>query len=164
MPTHETGKLKLAAKGDREVVMIREFQAPRKLVFDAWTKPELLRRWLAGPEGWTMTVCTIDLKVGGHYRYEWAHGNGQKMGMDGIYREIVPHERISVTEQFDEAWYPGNAVVTTVLSEKNGVTTVESTVTYSSQEARDTVLRSPMEGGVAASYNRLEKLLESNFA
>ncbi|QNI36480.1 SRPBCC family protein [Edaphobacter albus] len=164
MPTNETGKLKVAARGDREVVMTREFQAPRKLVFDAWTKPELLSRWLAGPSGWTMTVCTIDLKVGGAYRYEWTHDNGQKMGMGGVYREVIPHERISATEQFDEAWYPGSAVVTTVLTEKNGITTVESTVTYSSQETRDTVLRSPMESGVAASYDRLEKLLETNFA
>lgn len=64
MLTKETGKLKLAANGDREIVMTREFNAPRKMVFDAWTKPELLRRWLAGPTGWTMTVCEINLKVG----------------------------------------------------------------------------------------------------
>ncbi|WP_157468108.1 SRPBCC family protein [Edaphobacter aggregans] len=164
MLTKETGKLKLAAMGDREIVMTREFNAPRKLLFDAWTKPELLKRWLAGPEGWTMTLCEIDLEVGGSYRYEWTHQNGQKMGMGGVYREIVPAERIVATEKFDESWYPGGAIVTTTLNEKGGVTTVETTVTYDSQEARNGVLRSPMDTGVAASYDRLEGLLATNFA
>jgi len=162
--TKEVGKLKIAASGDRGIVMTREFNAPRKLVFDAWTKPELLKRWLAGPVGWTMTVCVINLEIGGSYRYEWKHENGQEMGMGGIYREIVPNERLVVTEEFDAAWYPGGAVTTTTLAEKNGVTTVETTVVYDSTEARDGVLRSPMETGVAASYDRLEKLLDTNFA
>jgi uncharacterized protein YndB with AHSA1/START domain len=165
MPTKETGKLKLMANGDREIVMTRDFQASQKMVFDAWTKPELVRRWLAGPSGWTMTVCDIDLKVGGSYRYEWTHDDsGNKMGMKGIYREVVPHGRIVASEQFDQAWYPGGAVVTTVLSENGDVTTVQTTVQYDSKEARDGVLQSPMESGVAASYERLEKFLETNFA
>ena len=164
MLTKETGKLKLAATGDREIVMTREFNAPRKMLFDAWTKPELLKRWLAGPEGWTMSVCEIDLKVGGSYRYEWTHRNGNKMGMGGVYREIVPNERIVATEKFDESWYPGGAVVKTMLIERGSVTTVETTVTYDSKEARDGVLQSPMETGVSASYDRLENLLATNFA
>ncbi|RZU42155.1 SRPBCC family protein [Edaphobacter modestus] len=164
MLTKETGKLKLAANGDREIVMTREFNAPRKMVFDAWTKPELMRRWLAGPSGWTMTVCEIDLKKGGSYRYEWTHENGNQMGMGGVYREVVPHERLVATEQFDESWYPGGAVTTTTLVEKDGITTVETTVRYDSKEARDGVLQSPMDSGVAASYDRLERLLETSFA
>ena len=164
MQTKETGKLRVAAEGDREIVMTREFNAPKKMLFDAWTKPELLKRWLAGPEGWTMTVCEIDLQVGGSYRYEWKHKNGQQMGMGGVYREVIPNERIVATEKFDESWYPGGAVVTTTLSERGGRTTVETKVTYDSKEARDGVLRSPMDTGVAASYDRLEKLVETNFA
>lgn len=164
MLSKETGKLKLAANGDREIVMTREFNAPRKMVFEAWTKPELLRRWLAGPSGWTMTVCDIDLKVGGSYRYVWTHEKGHQMGMGGVYREVVPGELLVATEQFDESWYPGGAVTTTTLVEKNGITTVETTVRYDSKEARDGVLQSPMETGVAASYDRLEKLLETSFA
>lgn len=164
MLTKETGKLKLAAIGDREIVMTREFNAPRRMLFDAWTKPELLRRWLAGPSGWTMTVCEIDLKVGGSYRYVWKHENGNQMGMGGVYREVVPDERLVATEQFDQSWYPGGAVTTTTLVEKNGITTVETTVKYDSKEARDGVLQSPMDSGVAASYDRLEKLLETSFA
>ncbi len=164
MQTKETGKLRVAAEGDREIVMTREFNAPKKMLFDAWTKPELLKRWLAGPEGWTMTVCEIDLQLGGSYRYEWKHKNGQQMGMGGVYREVIPNERIVATEKFDESWYPGGAVVTTTLSERGGRTTVETKVTYDSKEARDGVLRSPMDTGVAASYDRLEKLVETNFA
>lgn len=160
----KTGRLKVAAEGDRELVMTREFNAPKKMLFDAWTKPELLKRWLAGPEGWTMSVCEVDLQVGGSYRYEWTHQNGNQMGMGGVYREIVPHDRIVATEKFDESWYPGGAIVTTTLTERGGVTTVETKVIYDSKEARDGVLRSPMETGVEASYERLEKLLETNFA
>lgn len=159
MITKETGKLKVAESGDRGLMMTREFHAPRGMVFDAWTKPELLRRWLAGPSGWTMTVCEIDLRVGGSYRYEWQHENGQEMGMRGIYREVVPGVKLVATEEFDDSWYPGAAVTSTVLSEKDGVTRVETTVTYDTTEARDGVLRSPMETGVAASYDRLEAIL-----
>ncbi len=86
------------------------------------------------------------------------------MGMGGVYREVVPHERLVATEQFDESWYPGGAVTTTTLVEKDGITTVETTVRYDSKEARDGVLQSPMDSGVAASYDRLERLLETSFA
>jgi len=164
MLTKETGKLKIGESGDRALVMTREFNAPRKLLFDAWTKPELVKRWLAGPVGWTMTVCDIDLQVGGSYRYEWTHEKGNRMGMGGIYRDIVPDELLTATEKFDESWYPGGAIVTTTFHEGGGVTTVETTVTYDSKEARDGVLRSPMDTGVSASYDRLEKLLAENFA
>jgi uncharacterized protein YndB with AHSA1/START domain len=164
MPTKEAGRLKVAAAGDREIVMTREFKAPKTMVFDAWTRPELVKRWLTGPDGWMMTVCEIDLQVGGSYRYEWKHEHGQQMGMGGVYREIVPAERIVATEKFDESWYPGGAIVTTTLNEKDGFTTVETTVRYDSQEARDVVLRSPMETGAALGYDRLEKMLAENFA
>lgn len=164
MQTREPGKLKLTANGDREIVMTRDFNAPRRLVFDAWTKPELVRRWLAGPSGWTMTVCEIDLKVGGSYRYEWTHESGNQMGMGGVYREIMVPELLVATEKFDQSWYPGGAVTRTTLAEKSGITTVETIVTYDSKETRDGVLQSPMETGVAASYDRLEMLFDSNFA
>jgi uncharacterized protein YndB with AHSA1/START domain len=164
MQTREPGKLKLTANGDREIVMTRDFNAPRRLVFDAWTKPELVRRWLAGPSGWTMTVCEIDLKVGGSYRYEWTHESGNQMGMGGVYREIMVPELLVATEKFDQSWYPGGAITRTTLAEKSGITTVETTVTYDSKETRDGVLQSPMETGVAASYDRLETLFDTNFA
>ena len=156
-----TGKLKITTSGDREIVMTREFDAPRKLVFDAFTKPELIRQWLLGPEGWSMPVCEVDLRVGGKYRYVWRHSNGNEMGMGGVYREIVRPERIVATEKFDESWYPGEAVGTVALVEQAGRTTLTQTVLYESREARDAVMKSPMESGVAAGYDRLEQLLSS---
>jgi uncharacterized protein YndB with AHSA1/START domain len=153
--------LKLTTRGDREIVMTRVFDAPRPLVFDAWTKPELLKRWLHGPEGWSLSVCEIDLRVGGRFRYLWRHSNGNEMGMRGVYREIVAPERIVATEKFDESWYPGEAVGTIVFQEQDGQTTLTQTLLYESRAARDGVLKSPMEGGVAESYNQLAELLTS---
>lgn len=159
---NKSGTLKIAARGDRELVMTRVLNAPRSLVFDAFTKPELVKRWLLGPDGWSMPVCEIDLRVGGTYRYVWRNDrNGTEMGMGGVYREIVIPERLVSTEKFDEAWYPGQAVGTVVFVERGGKTTVTQTVLYDSRETRDGVLKSPMESGVAASYDRLEALLVS---
>jgi uncharacterized protein YndB with AHSA1/START domain len=156
------GNLKLTTRGEREIVMTREFNAPRRLLFDAFTKPELVKQWLLGPPGWSMPVCEIDLKVGGKYRYVWRQdSDGTEMGMGGVYREIVAPERLVSTEKFDEAWYPGEAVGTIVLSENGGKTTVTQTILYESREARGAVLKSGMEQGLAASYNRLAEMLAS---
>jgi uncharacterized protein YndB with AHSA1/START domain len=154
------GNLKLTTQGDREIVMTRAFDAPRRLIFDAFTKPELVKQWLLGPPGWTMPVCEIDLRVGGVYRYVWRRDtDGSEMGMGGVYREIVAPERLVATEKFDQPWYPGEAVGTTVLVEQGGKTTITQTVLYQSREARDAVLKSGMEKGVAASYDQLAELL-----
>lgn len=155
------GNLKLTTRGDREIVITRAFDAPRKLVFDAHTKPELVKQWLLGPDGWSMPVCEIDLKVGGKYRYVWRRDkDGTEMGMGGVYREIVAPERLVATEKFDQSWYPGEAVGTFVLVEQSGKTTLTQTMLYESREARDGVLKSGMEKGVVASYDRLAKLVE----
>ena len=155
------GNLKLTTRGEREIVITRAFDAPRKLVFDAFTKPELVKQWLLGPDGWSMPVCEIDLKVGGKYRYVWRRDkDGTEMGMGGVYREIVAPERVVATEKFDQSWYPGEALGTFVLIEQGGKTTLTQTILYESREARDAVLKSGMEKGVVASYDRLAKLLE----
>jgi uncharacterized protein YndB with AHSA1/START domain len=153
--------LQITTRGDRELVMTRVFDAPRHLVFEACSKPELVRRWLLGPDGWSMPVCEIDLRVGGSYRYVWRHSDGREMGMGGVYREIVVPERIVATEKFDEAWYPGEAVGTFLLTEQGGKTTLTQIMLYDSRETRDAVLKSPMEKGVAASYDRLETIVAS---
>ena len=155
------GNMKVTTRGDREIVITRVFEAPRKLVFDAFTKPELVKQWLLGPDGWSMPVCEIDLRAGGKYRYVWRHAQGHEMGMGGVFREIVPPERIVATEKFDDPWYPGEAVDTTIFVEQNGKTTVTLTLLYESREVRDAVIKSPMESGMAAGYDRLEKLLAS---
>jgi uncharacterized protein YndB with AHSA1/START domain len=153
---------KVSTPTEREIQVTRDFHAPRRLVFDAFTKPELVRRWLLGPPGWSMPVCEIDLKAGGRYRYLWRNeADGTEMGMGGIFREIVPLERLVATEKFDESWYGGEALDTTVFSERAGITRIAITVLYESMEARDTARRSGMEHGMAAGYNRLEQLLTS---
>ena len=160
----DAGSLKLTTRGDREIVMTRIFDAPRTLVFDAFTKPELVRRCLLGPEGWSMPVCEIDLRVGGSYRYVWRHTSGNEMGIGGVFKEIVPPERIVSTEKFDESWYPGEALGTTVLIEQGGKTTLTLTMLYQSREARDAVLKTGMDRGVAEGYDRLAELLASTLA
>ena len=158
----DTGALRVTTPTEREIVMTRIFDAPRTLVFDAFTRPELLKRWLLGPPGWTMAVCEIDLRVGGTYRYAWRHDrDGTTMGMGAVYREIVAPERLVVTERFDEPWYPGEAVATIVLVEQQGRTTLTQTLLYESREARDSVITSTMDQGVAAGYDRLAELLAS---
>jgi len=152
----------ITAHGDREIAVTRVFDAPRALVFDAYTKPELIKTWLLGPDGWSMPICEVDLRAGGKFRYVWkSDSDGSEMGMGGVYREIVAAERIVATELFDEAWYPGEAVDTIVLTERDGKTTLTQTLLYNSRETRDAVLKSPMQRGLAASYDRLEKSLPS---
>ncbi len=156
------GNLKVTTPTDREIRMTRVFDAQRELVFEAFTKPELLKRWLVGPPGWSLETCEIDLRVGGAYRYVWRGPDGTMMGMGGVHREIVRPERIVCTQLFDEDWTGGEAVGTLVLTEQNGKTTLTNTILYTSQEARDAVLKSPMEHGVAASYDLLAALLASS--
>jgi len=153
---------KVSTPTERSIEVERDFNAPRHLVFDAFTKPELVRKWLLGPDGWTMPVCEIDLKVGGHYRYVWhKEKTGQQMGIGGVFREIDRPKKLVATEKFDDAWYPGEAVNDTVFEQKGDVTKVRLVVLYESKEARDTAARSGMERGMAAGYDRLEGLLSS---
>jgi len=155
-----SGKLTLEPRGDRELVMTRAFAAPRQAVFDAYTRPELLRRWLGQMPGWSWVTCEVDLRVGGRYRWEWKQeATGYVMGMGGEYREIVAPARIVCTEQFDDEWYPGSAISTLELREQPGGTLMVNTLRYASAEALQAVLASPMEGGVTISYDLLEKLL-----
>ena len=151
--------LKVTTPSERELVMTREFDAPRGMVFDALTKPDLVQRWLLGPPGWTMPVCDIDLRVGGKYRYVWQNADGRKMGMGGTFKEIVRPSRIVTTELFDEDWTGGETLVTTEIVEKSGKSTLTTTVRYKSREARDGAIKTGMAKGVEASYDRLEQLL-----
>jgi uncharacterized protein YndB with AHSA1/START domain len=159
--TH-TGALILTTPAEREIALTHVFDAPRTLVFDALTKPELVKRWMLGPAGWSMPVCEIDLRIGGHVRYVWRNdSSGTEMGMRGVILEIVPPERYVATEKFDKPWYPGEALGTIVLVEQGGKTTFTERVLYESREARDIVLKSGMEQGVSASYDRLAELVAS---
>ena len=159
--------LKTAAPGDREIVMTREFDAPRDLVFDAFTKPEFVKKWLLGPPGWSMPVCEIDLRVGGAYRYMWKSDGTTKLpadcppsfGSGGVFREIARPSRIVHTERMD-GW-PGESVITTSFEEAGGRTRVTMSMLFETKEARDGALKSGMEGGVGMSFDRLEEMLDS---
>ncbi|MGH9744494.1 MAG: SRPBCC family protein [Candidatus Acidiferrales bacterium] len=152
--------LAVTALGDRELAMSREFDAPRDLLVEAWTTPELLKRWLYGPEDWRLKVCRIDLRVGGAIRFEWHHHDGTIMGMSGVYREIALPGRLVWTEIFDEDWTGGETLVTMTFAEKSGKTTATQTVQYSSRAARDSALKTGMAKGMDQSYDRLVELLQ----
>ena len=153
--------MQISTPSDREIVITRAFDAPRKLVFDALTKPELVKRWLGVHAGWSLAVCEIDLRVGGTYRYVWRKVNGVEMGMCGVYRQVVPPERIVTTEVFDQSWYEGECVGTVTLVERDGRTTMSTALLYDSRAIRDAVLKSPMESGLADGYNALADVLAS---
>jgi uncharacterized protein YndB with AHSA1/START domain len=155
-------KLRITTPSEREIAMSRDFNAPRHLVWDAMTRPELVKRWLGTMQGWYMDICDIDLRVGGSYRYLWRGPEGAQMGMRGVYREIVPHQRIVSTEKYDESWYEGDAMDTATLESHGATTTLTITVLYGSRDVRDAVLRSPMESGVSAGFDALEALLASH--
>jgi uncharacterized protein YndB with AHSA1/START domain len=154
-----SGNLTVTMPSDREIAMSRVFNAPRRLVFEAHTKCEYLKKWLGAVEGWTLDVCKIDLKVGGTYRYGWRNVSGAKMGMGGTYREIVTDERIVATEKFDESWYEGEAVDTTTFVEKDGKTTLTVLVLYASKAVRDDVLKSGATEGLTANFDALDEVL-----
>jgi uncharacterized protein YndB with AHSA1/START domain len=153
------GTLKVTTPSDREIVMTRVFDASRRLVWDAFTRPELLKRWF-GPRGWSLVVCEVDLKVGGGFRFVLRGPDGKDMGMRGVYREIAPPERSVHMESFDD--YPGESQVTGVFVEHGGKTTLTATVLYPSKEVRDLVIQSGMEHGAAESYDKLAELLATS--
>jgi len=162
-PMKNSGTLQVTTPSDREVAMARVFDAPRRVLYEAWTKPDLLKRWLYGPEDWPLAVCEIDLRVGGTLRFVWRHrgGDGKDMGMSGVYREIAPPDRLVFTEVFDEDWTGGETLVTMTFAEHAGKTTVTQTVRYSSRAARDGALKTDMAEGMGQSYDRLVGLLPS---
>src|SRR6202051_3274272 len=146
-----TGTLKVTTPTDREIEMTRVFDAPRHLVFDAFSKPELLKRWF-GPRGWSLVVCEVDLRVGGGFRFVMRGPDGKEMGMRGVYREIAPPERSVHMESYDD--YPGEWQVTAVFVEQGGRTPLTVTVLSPSQDVRDAVIKSGMEHGAAETYDR----------
>ncbi len=155
----KTGYLKVTTPGDRELVMSRVFDAPRALVFNAWTDPERLPRWMLGPEDWTMTACEVDLRAGGAWHFAWRHANGAAMEMRGEYRVVAPPGRLVSTERWGGDW--PETINTLTLSEKDGRTRLTILIRYPSKKARDAALKMGMTKGVAASFDRLDALLAS---
>lgn len=152
-----TEALKVTMPSDREVALTRLFEAPRELVFDALTKPDLLKRWY-GPPGWSLIVCEIDLRVGGAWRFVTRQPQGKEIGQRGVYREIVRPERLVNTESWED-WDVGEVLVTAVLTERDGRTALTNTMLFPTQEVRDALLQSGMTRGAAETYDKLENCL-----
>jgi uncharacterized protein YndB with AHSA1/START domain len=153
----DAGKMTVTTPSDREVVVTRVFNAPRSLVFEAWTNPKYVPQWMLGPEGWIMPICEIDLRPGGAWHFVWRQTSGTEMEMRGVYREIAPPERLVTTESWGADW--PETVNTVVLREENGKTTMTLTILYPSKEARENALKAGMKEGMEMTFDRLEKHL-----
>ena len=136
------------------------------LVWEAMSKPEFIKRWLVGPPGWTMEVCDDDLRVGGEFHWSWPGPENVEMSMRGVYREVVPPEKIvrTGTLEFGCNAQPGKQLASVVLADRGATTMLTLTVSYPSKEARDGELASGMEHGVSAGYDRLEEILAESKA
>jgi len=132
----------------------RVFNAPARLVWDAHTRPELVRQWLLGPDGWSMPVCEIDCRVGGAYRYEWSHPEQPSFGTGGEFTEVTPTSRLVTTERMDG--FDGETLNTMTLLEADGRTTLTLLMRFESQEARDAAAATGMADGIGVSFDRLE--------
>jgi len=147
---------------DEQILITREFDAPKHLVYKAWTTPELVRRWWSGERG-EMTIAEIDLRVGGTWRYVMVAGGDLEVGFHGEFREIVPNERIISTEVFEGVpGVPGGEALNTLtLTEADGRTTLSVLVEHKTKEERDGHINSGMEGGMQESMDRLEQVAVS---
>ena len=156
-------KSTVALPNDRDVVVVRAFNAPRALVFDAWTTPKLLQRWMLGPPGWKMPVCEMDVRPGGKFTWRWrSDETGAEFGFSGEFREVVRPSRIVHVERYepgDVGGQMGEALVTSELTEKNGVTTQTMTIRYESKAVRDAALKTGMTDGMEMSFQKLDELL-----
>lgn len=158
------GNLQISTPTDLEIVLTRDFNAPRSLVWDAVTKPELIKRWMLGPPGWTMPICENDATVGSAYRWVWRNEDDKsEMSLSGVYREVEPIERIVRTEIFDFGCnaQAGSQVGTMVLTEQGSKTKLAITVLFPSKEARDGAVASGMAKGMEAGFDRLDEVLAS---
>jgi uncharacterized protein YndB with AHSA1/START domain len=155
----QIGETTFTTPSDCELVIVRVVDAPRARVFDAWTDPAQLSRWMLGPGGWTMPIREIDLRPGGAWRFGWRDADGAEMEMKGTYREVVRPERVVCTESWGEGW--PESLNTLVLSEADGKTTITQTILYPLPEVRDAVLETGMAQGMAAGFDRLAEYLRT---
>jgi len=160
-----SGTFNVTTHGDREIVVTRLFDAPRKLVFDAYTKPELIKRWLLGPNGWSMPVCEMATHVGGKYRWRWRDNeNGQEFGFTGEMLEVELHSKIAHTQIYDPGDLGGSMggepyIVTVTFNEANGMTHVATSIKFASQADRDAAFSTGMTDGMEMSYKQLDGVL-----
>jgi uncharacterized protein YndB with AHSA1/START domain len=156
MAVTSSGTARVTLPADEQILITREFDAPKHLVYRAWTTPELVRRWWSGERG-EVTSAEIDLRVGGMWRYVMVAHGGFEVAFHGEYREIVPDERIVNTEVY-EGMPDGEALTTTTFTEVDGRTTLTMLVQHTSREDRDAHINSGMEGGMQEAMDRLERV------
>lgn len=157
--TKPTRELKVTTPSDTELVLTRWFDAPRELVWRAYTEAEHLEAWMLGPEGWTMKVLELDLRPGGRWHYRWSRADGSRMEMTGEFREIVAPERLVHTEQWGEPW--AETLNVNVLTEHEGGTLLVSTMHFPSKEERDKAAETGMADGAGRSFDLMDELLAS---
>jgi uncharacterized protein YndB with AHSA1/START domain len=160
MPVTSSGTATVTLPANDQILITREFDAPRHLVYEAYTTPELVRQWWHANRG-EMTVAEIDLRVGGHWRYASVTPDGLEVAFHGEYRELVPNERIVSTEAYEGAPEGGETVNTLTLSEADGRTTMTILVQCPSQEVRDAIIESGMEAGMQDAFDLLEQVAVS---
>lgn len=163
--------LEVTLPTDREVRVTRTFNAPRKLVWDAHTKPELVQRWMLGPPGWTMPVCEMDVRVGGAYRWRWrSEEDGKEFGFFGTFREVDAPARLVHEESYDPGDIGGAmpssepAIITAEFKQAGSVTTLTVTMLFASKEARDGAVSTGMTDGMEIGYQRLDHLFKQQTA
>ncbi|HEY2827199.1 MAG TPA: SRPBCC family protein [Pirellulales bacterium] len=150
---------------DTEVLVKRSFDTPAKLVWQAYTEPELVRRWLLGPPGWSMPICEMDVRVGGKYRWRWrGDKDGKEFGFSGEFQEVTPHSKLVHTQDYDagdlsDSMGQEGAVVTVTFDEANGVTSVATCIKFASKEDRDAAFSTGMTDGMEMSYKLLDGVL-----
>jgi uncharacterized protein YndB with AHSA1/START domain len=149
----------LTLPSDRELVLTRVFNAPARTLFEVWTKPEHVRKWYA-VRSTTVTVCDIDLRVGGAWRWVVTTPHGMEIAFSGVFLEIDPPRRLQRTEVFEAMPGPG-CVVTLTFDEEDGKTTLAMHMLFQSKEERDICLKSGMELGVKECYQKIDELLET---
>ena len=153
-------RLEITTPTPREIVMTRRFDAPREAVFDALTRPDLLRRWY-GPTGWTLPTCDIDLRPGGAFRFVSRKPDGREIGQRGVYREVVRPSRIVNTEVWED-WNPGEVLVTTEFAAVGSGTLLTVTTLYPTQEVRDMLIKAGMMDHAGEAYDKLASVVETS--
>ncbi len=149
-------------RSDREIIITRMFNAPARIVFDAWTKPELVRRWWAPKShGVVVALCEADIRVGGDYRYVLRQAGGDEFGFSGQYSEVTPHSRLVYTQIFEPMANAGAVIVTVTFDERAGKTYLTSHEMYPSKAAREAALAAGMEHGMRESMDQLDNLVAS---
>ena len=152
----------LERNGDRTMTLTRTIAGPVEIVYRAWTEPELLKRWWAPRSlGVTMYECRNDVRVGGSYRYVFGKSSAEKMAFTGVFREVVPNERIVMTQVFEPMPDAGEVVITTTFREEDGKTTVTSTSEWPSKEALEGALATGMDRGMKISFEQADELVAS---